>query len=204
MSLWLWLLVALGAIVAVYAGFVAGLVAVGRRTDARALAGFVPDCCVLCARLLRDPRVSRGQKALLVGLIGYLAFPLDLVPDFIPVAGQLDDVLVVGLVLRGIIRSGGEKLVREHWPGPERSVDLVLRLTGASKASEAAAARAVGCRTPRRHVGEKPVGHKPDQRGRSTMFSDGTVRLRSSTARPVAGRRSPFRRSRQRSKPSDS
>jgi uncharacterized membrane protein YkvA (DUF1232 family) len=95
---------------------------------APALAGFIPDCIVLCSRLLGDPRVPRRKKALLVALAGYLALPFDLVPDFIPVAGQLDDALVVALVLRSLLRAGGESLVREHWPGPDTSLSLVLRL----------------------------------------------------------------------------
>jgi uncharacterized membrane protein YkvA (DUF1232 family) len=80
-------------------------------------------------RLLGDPRVPRRKKALLVALAGYLALPFDLVPDFIPVAGQLDDVVIVGLVLRSLIRGGGEPLVREYWPGPDTSLSLVLRLS---------------------------------------------------------------------------
>jgi uncharacterized membrane protein YkvA (DUF1232 family) len=79
--------------------------------------------------LLGDPRVPRRKKALLVALAGYLALPFDLVPDFIPVAGQLDDVVIVGLVLRSLIRGGGEPLVREYWPGPDTSLSLVLRLS---------------------------------------------------------------------------
>lgn len=78
-------------------------------------------------RLLADPRVPRRRKLLLVGLVGYLAMPFDLVPDFIPIAGQLDDVIVVGLVLRSLVRADSGKLVREHWPGPHRSLELVLR-----------------------------------------------------------------------------
>ena len=128
MAWWLWLLSALGAAALVYAGFVLVLLARGRRQDARALAGFVPDCAVLVGRLLRDPRVPRRRKLLLLALLGYLALPFDLVPDFIPVAGQVDDAVILALVLRSVLRSGGERLVREHWPGPEQSLALILRL----------------------------------------------------------------------------
>lgn len=125
---WAWLLVSLGVTVAVYAGFVAWLVARGRHADARALATFIPDCIVLVTRLARDPRVPRRRKLLLLALVGYLTLPFDLVPDFIPVAGQLDDVVVVALVLRRFVRTGGEEMIRELWPGPERSLAVVLRL----------------------------------------------------------------------------
>lgn len=114
--------------VLVYAVFVAWLVLAGRRQDARAVAGFVPDCVVLFRRLLGDDRVPRRSKLLIAGLIGYLAMPLDLVPDFIPVAGQLDDAIVVILVLRTVLRSGGRELLIEHWPGPSSSRDTLMRL----------------------------------------------------------------------------
>jgi uncharacterized membrane protein YkvA (DUF1232 family) len=130
MSIWAWLFLGLGVCVLLYALFVIALLIAGRRESARALAGFIPDCVVLCGRLLRDPRVPRRKKALLVALGGYLALPFDLVPDFIPVAGQLDDVVVVALVLRSFVRGGGEPIVREHWPGPENSLAIVLRLAG--------------------------------------------------------------------------
>jgi uncharacterized membrane protein YkvA (DUF1232 family) len=127
-SIWAWSLIGIGVFLVVYAVLVLVLVLAGRRESARALAGFIPDCVVLCSRLLRDPRVPRRKKVLLVALTGYLALPFDLVPDFIPVAGQLDDVIVVALVLRSLLRGGGEQLVRAHWPGPENTLALVLRL----------------------------------------------------------------------------
>src|SRR5918912_212659 len=92
----------------------------------------VADCIVLVRRLLVDPRTPRSRKLLLGLLVGYLALPFDLVPDFIPVAGQLDDAVVVALALRAVLRGGGPELLREHWPGPESSLALVLRLVGAT------------------------------------------------------------------------
>ncbi|HZB76735.1 MAG TPA: DUF1232 domain-containing protein [Solirubrobacteraceae bacterium] len=102
--------------VAAYALALLALVAAGRRADAKALARLVPDLLVLTGRLLRDPRVPRRWKIALGGLGAYLAFPLDLVPDFIPVAGQLDDVILLALVLRGLARATGPALLREHAP----------------------------------------------------------------------------------------
>jgi uncharacterized membrane protein YkvA (DUF1232 family) len=97
----------------------------------RALAGFVPHCAVLFKRLVADRRVSRRHKWLLVATGAYLAFPIDLIPDFIPVLGQLDDALVVALALRGVVRGAGVDVVTEHWPGPEASLRTVIRLAGA-------------------------------------------------------------------------
>jgi uncharacterized membrane protein YkvA (DUF1232 family) len=130
MQWWAWLLVSIGVVLVVYAGFVVALVLVGRRSDARAFATFIPDCIVLVTRLAHDPRVPRRRKLLLLALVGYLALPFDLVPDFIPIAGQLDDAIIVALVLRSLVRSGGEDLIRELWPGPERSLGLIIRLAG--------------------------------------------------------------------------
>jgi uncharacterized membrane protein YkvA (DUF1232 family) len=127
---WHWLLAGLGVALALYALFIAVLLVAGRRTDARALATFIPDCLILFRGLVRDPRVPRSRKLLIAAMIGYLAMPLDLVPDFIPVAGQLDDAIIVVLVLRSLVRGGGPELVREHWQGPQRSLDVILRLTG--------------------------------------------------------------------------
>jgi uncharacterized membrane protein YkvA (DUF1232 family) len=127
---WMWLALSFALIALAWAALVLALLLTGRREEARALATFIPDCIVLVSRLMADKRVPRRRKLLLAALVGYLALPFDLVPDFIPVAGQLDDVLVVALVLRRFLRSGGEQLVREHWPGPERSLRLVLRAAG--------------------------------------------------------------------------
>ncbi|HWC27183.1 MAG TPA: YkvA family protein [Solirubrobacteraceae bacterium] len=89
---------------------------------------------MLFRRLLADDRIPRSRKLLLVAMTGYLALPLDLVPDVIPVAGQLDDAIVVALVLRRVVRSGGVELLREHWPGPRNSLEVVLRLAGVPRA----------------------------------------------------------------------
>jgi uncharacterized membrane protein YkvA (DUF1232 family) len=89
----------------------------------------VPDCLVLFRRLLSDPRLPRRRKLLLGLAIAYLAMPLDLIPDFIPVAGQLDDAIVVILLLRHLVRGAGSGLVAEHWPGPPQSLKALLDLT---------------------------------------------------------------------------
>jgi uncharacterized membrane protein YkvA (DUF1232 family) len=115
---------------AVYVVFLLALLILGRKTDARAWARFVPDCVILFTRLVRDDRVPRRHKLLLGALVLYLSMPFDLIPDFIPVVGVVDDAILVALVLRTVFRSAGPDLVREHWPGPPRSLDLMLRLAG--------------------------------------------------------------------------
>lgn len=131
MSGWQWAVVALGAVVITWAALVGALFTTGRRAEARALATFVPDCIVLFRRLLADDRVPRRGRITVVLLLAYLAMPFDLVPDFIPVAGQLDDALAVALVLRLVLRSAGPGLIEEHWPGPPESLRAMLRLSGA-------------------------------------------------------------------------
>jgi uncharacterized membrane protein YkvA (DUF1232 family) len=125
---WPWglLFIALG----LYVVAVASLIAAGRREDARALAGFIPDCLVLVSRLARDRRISRPRRALLFLVLAYLALPIDLVPDFLPGIGQLDDAVLLGLALRLVVHAGGTEMVRESWPGPEASLTIVLRAAG--------------------------------------------------------------------------
>ena len=105
---------------------------VGRRADLRAVAGFIRDCVVLFRRLLGDRRVPRRHKLLLGALVPYLLLPFDLVPDFIPVVGQLDDAILVAWVLRRVVRRAGPQLIEDHWPGPRSSLRLMLRLAGIS------------------------------------------------------------------------
>jgi uncharacterized membrane protein YkvA (DUF1232 family) len=122
------LLVAAGVVLALYAAGVLLLVVAGRRADVAVLARFVPDCVVLVRRLIGDPRLPRHARLALGALLLYLVSPIDLVPDFIPVAGHLDDAIVVALVLRWLLRLAGPELVRTHWPGPDRSLAVVLRV----------------------------------------------------------------------------
>jgi len=128
MSIWLWLAVALGATIALWLLLVAVLLVLGRRRDAREIARFIPDCIILFKRLLGDPRVPRRAKLAVALLVPYLALPFDLVPDFIPVAGQLDDAILVAAVIAYVVRRAGREVVEELWPGSERGLGVVLRL----------------------------------------------------------------------------
>jgi uncharacterized membrane protein YkvA (DUF1232 family) len=131
------LVIAAVVTLALYAAFIIAFIIAGRRQHARALADFIPDCIVLFRRLLRDDRVPRRSKLLLAALVGYLALPIDLVPDFIPVAGQLDDAIIVVLALRSVLRAGGPQLLREYWPGPPSSLNAISRLAYGTPQPEA-------------------------------------------------------------------
>jgi uncharacterized membrane protein YkvA (DUF1232 family) len=94
------------------------------------LAGFVPDCVVLFSRLVRDRRVPRARRAAIALLVAYLASPVDLVPDFVPVLGYADDVILVVLVLRWLLKACDRELLEQHWPGPQPALDALLRACG--------------------------------------------------------------------------
>ena len=123
------LLVAALVAIGLYALFVAGLALAGRGSEARVFARLVPDCLVLARGLLGDGAVPARCKLALVGLVAYLVSPIDLVPDFVPVVGMLDDAILVALTLRWIVRVAGPDRVRRHWRGTARGLQLVLRLT---------------------------------------------------------------------------
>jgi uncharacterized membrane protein YkvA (DUF1232 family) len=126
-----WLVFSAAVLVVVYAGLILALVAGARQWDIRVIARMVPYCAILFKRLLADSRVPRRWKIASAFALVYLAVPFDLVPDFIPVAGQLDDAILVALVLRGLLRSAGPLLLREHWPGPAALLVPLERLASA-------------------------------------------------------------------------
>ena len=118
------------AVVIAWALFLLVLVLLGRRNDAKVMARFIPDMIVLFKRLLGDKRVPRKRKALLWLTLVYLALPIEIVPDFIPVAGQLDDAIVVALVLRWMLRGVDPIVLDELWPGPSSGLALLKRAAG--------------------------------------------------------------------------
>jgi len=77
----------------------------------------VPDVIRLIRRLALDPDVPRATRWWLIGLLGYLLLPIDLIPDFIPVLGFADDAIAIVIALRFAIHSAGEPAIRRHWPG---------------------------------------------------------------------------------------
>jgi uncharacterized membrane protein YkvA (DUF1232 family) len=127
-----WFLFIAVCLAALYAAFIAALVAGARQWDVRMIARVVPHCAVLFKRLLADRRVRSRWKLASGFALVYLAVPFDLVPDLIPLAGQLDDAILVALVLRGLLRSAGPRLLREHWPGPGALLAPLERFAGAA------------------------------------------------------------------------
>jgi len=97
---------------------------------ARDLAAFIPDCVTTVRRLRADPRVPRRAKVV-VALAGlYVASPIDLIPEFLPIIGPLDDVVVVALALRYAGRQVPRDVLLAAWPGEPR---LIERLLGAPR-----------------------------------------------------------------------
>ena len=90
----------------------------------------LPDVLRLVRRLADDAGVPRAARVRLWLLLGYLAIPIDLVPDFVPVVGYADDAIIVSLVLRSVVRRAGAPVVRRHWPGTDNGLAALGRLTG--------------------------------------------------------------------------
>ncbi|HZG93780.1 MAG TPA: DUF1232 domain-containing protein [Mycobacteriales bacterium] len=124
------LLIAVAVVLASWAVLVA-LAATLPPGAMKELAGFLPNCVTLARRLARDQRVPRSVK-LALGLAGLWALsPIDLIPEFLPVIGPLDDVVVVALALRFAARRLPRELLYEAWPGDRTTMDRLLgRLRG--------------------------------------------------------------------------
>ncbi len=96
----------------------------------RDLLRLLPDVVRLVRRLAADRTLPRGVRVRLWLLLGYLAMPVDLVPDVLPVIGYADDAIVVALVLRSVVRRAGPEAMARHWPGTPEGLAALRRLTG--------------------------------------------------------------------------
>lgn len=90
----------------------------------------LPDVLRLVRRLAADKTLPRGVRVRLWLLLGYLALPIDVIPDFVPILGYADDAVIVTAVLRGVVRRAGLDAVRAHWPGTDDGFTALARLTG--------------------------------------------------------------------------
>ena len=105
-----------------------------RQTDLKEYLLLLPRLLKLLWKLARDPRVPARSKAMLVLLGGYLASPVDLIPDFIPGVGQLDDIAMVAFALDQMLNRVPEDIVREHWEGDEDILLVVKEILDISTA----------------------------------------------------------------------
>jgi uncharacterized membrane protein YkvA (DUF1232 family) len=94
---------------------------------ARELLRLLPDVLRLVRRLAGDRTLPRGVRVRLWLLMAYLAMPIDLVPDFLPVLGHADDAIMVALVLRSVVRRAGAAAVERHWPGTPEGLAALRR-----------------------------------------------------------------------------
>ena len=118
----------IAVLVVVWLALVLGLIVLGRRGLAHELAMLVPNLTRLFADLVRDPRVPVRAKLVLGATVLYLAMPIDLVPDFVPIAGQLDDAIVAAFALRYVIGATSPEIVAEHWAGDPATLRRILWL----------------------------------------------------------------------------
>lgn len=95
------------------------------RRLARDTAFLLPNLVKLLARLVRDPRVPRRSKLVVGAAIAYVVSPIDLLPEFIPIVGLADDVLLAAYAVNHLVDVAGEDVVLEHWDGPRDLLELV-------------------------------------------------------------------------------
>lgn len=121
------LLIGLGVAVGVWLVAIAVLIALGQRSKARELATLIPNLLTLFRGLLRDPRVPRSSKVWLGFAAVWIASPIDLIPEFIPIAGPLDDAIVAALVLRHVLKRTDRSVLLEHWRGDPATLEAIVR-----------------------------------------------------------------------------
>jgi len=131
------LVIAAIALVAIWALAVLVLLWSGRKTAAKELVVLLPNLVRLFRGLIGDPRVPRGSKALLLVGAVWLVSPIDLIPEFLPGIGGIDDAIVAALILRHVVRRAGDEVVREHWKGDPKTIGLILRVAGVGNAGSA-------------------------------------------------------------------
>jgi len=92
----------------------------------RSLVSDIPNFAKLLWGLARDPRVSKTDKALVVGVLIYAALPADVIPDWIPGLGEVEDLLLVGLALSRLLGNAGEEVLLDHWDGDAETLDTLI------------------------------------------------------------------------------
>lgn len=122
---------------------------------------FLPRLVQLLYRLARDPEVPREAKAVLGFAVVYLLSPIDIIPDFIPILGHLDDLYVIALAVSLVMELAGEEKVRQHWSGSQDVIDvvgkvnaLIWRVLPAAVINKVRARFDQALKEPDRYVGE--------------------------------------------------
>ena len=101
-----------------------------QREQFRNLAMILPNLVKLLVRLARDPRVPVRAKVFAAAAAAYAISPIDLVPDFIPLIGRSDDIVVVALALNYLVEEAGVAVLREHWDGSDEVLSLIVDVVG--------------------------------------------------------------------------
>jgi uncharacterized membrane protein YkvA (DUF1232 family) len=129
MSVWPAVLGVLGGLLLLWLALVGALwVAKPDQLRLREALRLLPDVLRLLRRLTADPAVPRRVRVHVWLLLAYLASPIDLVPDFVPVLGYADDAIVVAAVLRSVVRAAGPQVLESHWPGTPEGLTALRRL----------------------------------------------------------------------------
>ena len=162
---------------------------------------FIPNLVWLLFGLLRDERVSRADKAILAGTILYVISPLDLIPDFIPFIGQVDDAYLIAISLMRLMNRTDGQVFREHWKGSIDLKDLVTSISMAAAALRQDRGRntvppVASCRRCRAHTCGRPDRRRQERAARADGASVPTLCA-------LAGVRLRFRRINPRCRPRD-
>lgn len=131
-SFWWDLLIGIAvALVFAWAALVVAMIIVRPRGNLlREAVRILPDTLRLIRRLAADPELPRNIRIKLWLVLAYLASPLDLIPDFLPIIGYADDAIIITAVLRSVVRAAGPNAIRAHWPGTDDGYAALSRLTG--------------------------------------------------------------------------
>jgi len=99
-----------------------------KRAKLREMLLFIPNLVSLLYALLKDPRVSQADKAILAGVIIYVIVPIDVIPDFIPFIGQVDDAYLLAISIMRLLNRADRRVVLDHWKGKTDIKELVTNI----------------------------------------------------------------------------
>ena len=118
------------SLVILWVVFVGAMLIFRPKTDLREAARILPDLLLMLGGIAQDTKLPWSVRVRLWLVLLYLATPVDLVPDFIPVVGWADDAIIVAWVVRSVVRRSGDDALARNWPGSPEGLDVVKRLAG--------------------------------------------------------------------------